>query len=509
MDRGSSSGLGPGHGNGPAPRRNRAFNPTQNSRHNNKTSNNTATRGRRRLSIARNVVTNSTSMSPSADVSSASTVPSTTYVNTPPHSLNQSTIRSRLPRPKNRPRRRPPPPPRTVAIKLIVRHLPPTLSAERFSEIANPYGASTAIWRSFDHGSVENTGSVKRTAHVVRHSVAYLAFSSMDDGLTFYNNFQGFVFSDADSQSQSSPSTHPSTHVAKPSGQPTNHYTVCIERAINQTAPIIKRRSQHVLHGTIEKDLDYQAFLEALENGGDLASIGRPVSATPPLVLPAAKKDSHGPNDDRKSKGKAEVVTPLMEDVRARRKERDLKKKPAKSTLRPTRIKSRVGPAFDSTKGEVESSKAAIRRKKRRGVEVVKVEQSSNALADRRQKPTKAGPSSSTFDRGGNLTRRRDHVGGKTTAGSPAVKHTAGTKLGTNVIKENAFEGPESSPKSDVRSVGRPPYGSSGRGRGKYHGATNGITIHNGGYDREARVPDHGHGSVRLLKKEASNVSKT
>lgn len=509
MDRGSSSGLGPGHGNGPVPRRNRAFNSTQNSRHNNKTSNTAATRGRRRLSIARNVVPNSTFMPPSADVSSASTVPSTTYVNTPPHSMNQSTIRSRLPRPKNRPRRRPPPPPRTVAIKLIVRHLPPTLSAERFSEIANPYGASTAIWRSFDHGSVENTGSVKRTAHVVRHSVAYLAFSSMDDGLTFYNNFQGFVFSDADSQTQSSPSTHPSTHIVKLSGQPTNHYVACIERAINQTTPIVKRRSQHVLHGTIEKDLDYQAFLEALENGGDLSSIGRSVSTTSPSVLPFAKKDSHGPNDDKKAKGKAEVVTPLMEDVRARRKERELKKKPAKSAMRPTRIKSRAGPAFDSTKGDVESSKATIRRKKRRGAEVVKVEQSLNALADRRQKPAKGGPSSLTSDRGGNSTRRRDHIGGKTTPGSSALKHTAGTKLGTNLVKENTFEGPESSPKSDVRLVGRPPFGSGGRGRGKYHGATNGITIRSGGYDRETRVSDHGHGSVRLLKKEASNVSKT
>lgn len=508
MDRGSSSGLGPGHGTGPAPRRNRTVNSAQLSRPNSNASNNAVTRGRRRSSIVRNARTNTTSTSSPAVVSPTTPVSSTTYVNTPPRSNNQSLVPSRLPRPKNRPRRRPPPPPRTVAVKLIVRRLPPTLSAARFFEIANTFGASTAMWRSFDHGSVENTGSVKRTAHVLRHSVAYLAFSSMDDGLTFYNNFQGFVFSDADLQSQASSSTHPPAHAAKSPGQPTSQYAASIERAINQATPLVKRRTQHVLHDTIDKDPDYLAFLDILENGGDLSSLNRSTKTALTSVQPAGEKDFHVVNDDRKVKGKAEIVTPLMEDVRARRKERDLKKKPVKSTVRSTRTKGRPGLAFDLTKGDVESCKASIRRKKRRGAEVVKGEQSFNPPVDRRPKPAKGG-SSSASDRSGNSSRRRDHIDGKTTTGSSAAKQVVGTKLGTNVIRDVKYESLESSPKSDVRLAGRPPSGIGGRGRGKFHGATNGTIAHNGGFDREAKATDHGHGPVRLLKKEASSVSKT
>lgn len=505
MDRGSSSGLGPGHG--PSPRRNRPVNPAQHSRHNTNSSNSTAARGRRRPGIVRNVRANATTTSPSVVVSSASPITATTYSNTPPRPNNPSSARSRLPRSKNRPRRRPPPAPRAVAVKLIVRRLPPTLSAQRFYEIADPHGASNAVWRSFAHGSVESTGSVKRTAHVVRHSVAYLAFSSMEDGLAFYNNFQGYVFSEAASQSQLSQSSQPLTHVVKPATQSVNHYVACIERAINQTTPTVKRRSQHVLHGTIEKDADYQTFLKTLENGGDLSSIGRPTTTISPAQL-ATDKDSHSSSGGKKLRGKAEIVTPLMEDVRARRKERDLKKKPPKSVARPTRTKTRSGPPFDSSKGDVESSKAAIRRKKRRGIEVAKGEQSTNTLPDRRQKPAKGGPSSSASDRSANSSRRRDRVDGKVAAGPSAIKHAISGKASPSTGVAS-IQGAESSLKSDVRSVGRTSFGTGGRGRGKYHGATNGIVVPNGGYDREARAADHGHGSVRLLKKEASNVGKT
>lgn len=54
-----------------------------------------------------------------------------------------------------------------------------------------------------------------------------------NDGLTFYNNFQGSAFPDADLQHQTSPSTHLPTYAAS------------IERAMNHTTPLAKAPYLH------------------------------------------------------------------------------------------------------------------------------------------------------------------------------------------------------------------------------------------------------------------------
>lgn len=496
MDRGTGAASSPAHSSGPGPRRQRPLNVGQYSRPST-LSNGSATRGRRRPGNPRPVRSGTSSLASSSVVSTPSTIPS------PQGSRpnNQAFIRSRPPRPKNRPRRRIPPPP-TAVIKLIVRRLPPTLPANKFFEIADANGAAPAVWRSYVLGSVECTGSVKRTIHVVRHSVAYFSFSSMDDAINFHNKFQGYVFADnlqtTTNQSQA--------QVVKSVTHSTSQYVASIERAINQTTPLLRRRNQHALHNTIEKDADYQNFLKTLESGCDPTPPAHPVGGTAPAAQSTIIKNGLHLNDDKRAKGKTQIVTPLMEDVRARRKERDLKKKATKMVIRTVRTKGRPILVTDVGKSEpnISSKAAAARRKKRRGSESSKGEQQHTPVVTSRPTPTKTGAASISSERDGKTFRRRDEIM-KVSNVTSSVKFSG--RSTTNIA--GSPEGSESSSVADKRPSRHTPSGRGGRGRGKYRVATNGIVGQSNGYDHHVPATEHAHAPVRLLKKEASNVNKT
>lgn len=214
-------------------------------------------------------------------------------------------------------------------MKVAVRRLPPTLSSAEFASVADDLGASRAVWRSFIRGTVEATGSVKRTTQVAKHGTAYLGFEKIEDAVSFYNEFNGFRFFDGGIE-----------------------YFSSVERAINQNTPPIGRRSQGVLNrGCIEKDADYLSFLRALEEEAD--------EGTGVGLKQAVER---GGEQQVKSKMKVDVVTALMEDVRARRKNRFEKKK-GKGTVRCRRpVERRVEREAKAGGGESRVG----RRKKRR-----------------------------------------------------------------------------------------------------------------------------------------------
>lgn len=384
-----------------------------------------------------------------------------------------------------------------MAAKLIVRRLPPSLTAEEFAAAADPKGADKAIWRSFYSGSVESTGSVKRTAQVVRHSVAYLAFAKMEDAAQFNSEFNGFKFIET---GRMNGKTNDNSSL-----QTGSDYYARIERAMWQTVPPLgRRRHPPPIEGTIESDPDYLRFLKNLEadaqhNAGSSVS-GGPSSSAFPSTL-SDKSESQSEKVGGQAPAKAEVITSLMEDVRARRRERDEKKKTSKPPLRAPRGKARHHAVVDSPETPEPVSKAAVRRKKRRGGEF---QNGSKAPADtqsqRRNTPTKQPP---IARRAGPVPRREEGNARPERSTVPARK---GPPYPTNGTIPN---GGGATVKGNVR--GPPPrqrYGRGPRPKGKPNAPQNGVTRSPGRVDHPG-ISDDTQGSVRLLKKEASNGSKT
>ncbi|KAI0567507.1 Nonsense-mediated mRNA decay protein [Gracilaria domingensis] len=282
----------------------------------------------------------------------------------------QAATRSR-PRPKNRARKRPPPP--TIAVKLVVRRLPPTLTAEQFSSYADPNGADKALWTAYYPGKVEAVGAVKRSAQVVRHSIAYLAFEKLEDASNFFHQFDAFKFVDT-------------AKTVDSSLQCGTDYYARVERAMYQsTPPLNRRRPPSSLEGTIENDPDYLTFLAELK--GDAEREQNELAAT--LASASTIVARPGANENENSAAKKQVITPLMEDVRARRRERDERKK-AKAAVRGGRSKPRgnapqppSAPPANKSNERAESSKVNTRRKKRRGGDNVNVSKREEPVQDR------------------------------------------------------------------------------------------------------------------------------
>lgn len=191
-------------------------------------------------------------------------------------------------------------------IKVVVRRLPPRMAGEQFFEDAGPRGASLAVWRSYHEGSVGGAPASKRAALFTRHSTAYLAFASIAHAAALFDALNGHRYLD------------PKTGV---------EYVARVERAMFQVVPrtaYYASKKLSALHGTIEADPHYQRFLHDFRMERQHAE----PTATALRV---------------KGKGAQPVtLTKLMEDVRARRKERDERKTP-KPAARSARRRGRRG----------------------------------------------------------------------------------------------------------------------------------------------------------------------
>lgn len=407
-------------------------------------------------------------------------------------------------RPKNRSRRRPPPLP-TVALKLVVRRLPPALTDAQFAIIADPRGASKAIWRSYMQGSLsEPPGSVKRAPIINRHSVAYLGFATVEDAAAFAHAFHAFKI----------PDPRPGANA---------EFVARVERALFQnTPPPVRRKSPPPIQGTIESDPDYIAFVENLQTERNEATrVGIPsVAQTAALFesksasqnATADVSDKHSPSvhlDDRSRRkppnGSSVVLTPLMEDVRARRRERDHKKKFTKTSIRPARLKGRQITVVDPKASPDGGSKNA-RKKKRRGANEPSTPVRSKRIDDVASPPTPADKNST--QRVGTPNGRRP-----TSILRRDDADMNGRKNGTMPVKaspsrENGVLGAADGSGGSRVGTGRPRSGRRGRGKDKSNVAMNGQISSPVRKDQQIGS-EVTHGSVRLLKKETSNGTKT
>lgn len=251
------------------------------------------------------------------------------------------------------PARQPPP---HVEVKLVVRRLPPRISKEEFFEEADRRGADKAIWRAFYPGSVASnvTASVKRAGLSTRHSVAYFAFSTYAHAVALFRALNGQRFVETKNGIE---------------------YIARVERSMNQSVPLITtQRKPPAVQGTIESDTHYLAFLEEFkteqtaEYARSPTQVGQPsdnphqqrstVAASSSVLENSRNAQSaQGSPTDEIGRSKAQsggalqshlvsttsaiTLTPLMEDVRAKRRERDERKLPKTPNTRATRRRGR------------------------------------------------------------------------------------------------------------------------------------------------------------------------
>ena len=312
-------------------------------------------------------------------------------------------------------------------------------------------------------GSVENTGSVKRTAYVASHSVAYLGFEKLEQALAFNDAFNGHKFVD----------TAKTTSGSLQSG---SEYFASVERAMSQNVPPLQRRNPHPVTGTIEADSDYQAFLKNLES-----ELEAPISLRQPSSLSPSSPEGKRPRKD--------VVTPLMEEIRTKRKERDEKKK-TKSVPRSARKGNQ--PIEQNTADPV--GKTISRKKKRRGSEAANSSKRDDTHATERKNSGKA-------DRNIAITPRRDDENRSTNSHASASNKSPSSFTNAGATVPNGSKTPS-------RSSNRPRYGRGSRGKGKFSPNQHGPPG-NGGSRAAHHSQDSLHSSVRVLKKEASATSAT
>lgn len=393
-------------------------------------------------------------------------------------------------RPRNRRRKlereRPPPAP-TVTIKLIVRRLPPNLSAEQFAKVADPVGASKAIWKSFAPGSASEGGGLKKVRQVSRHGVAHLGFASWPDAGTFADAFDGFRFAEEGEGG---------TYIAR------------VERAMSQAVPPLQKRKPIPLEGMIENDSDYVAFVKKLEeerrkevNHSAALSVTQTAAIFPGKAQLVDK--------EVKNKAKVNLTTPLIEDVRARRKERDQKKKSTKPIPRPPRAKGRpivVSDPSAKTDAAAKAAASARRKKQRRGDfggPSKKAEEPATPL------PRKGGRVPLNGRRPGPTVERRDSDHKPLNGSIYPNPNLPYHYVGSSASAPNGHNGSE---KGSISRSGRSRSGRGGRSRGKPGSSMGSIGHRSPTRDVKDTLRaslEVSHGPVRLLRKETSNGNKT
>lgn len=380
-----------------------------------------------------------------------------------------------------------------------------------FAEAADPAGGSKAVWRSFAPGSASAaSGAVKRLRQVTRHAVAYLAFASLDDAVAFSDTFIGTKFQDPD---------------ALPGSQP-QEFIARVERAPWQAvSPLNKRVRPSPIQGTIESDPDYLAFVERLEDEAkrEVSRAGALTVAQTSAMFPVKNAGAASASQSGSDKGDtaaggvlttrgkvgavalkgSELITPLMEDVRARRMERDQKKKAIKSVSRPPRSKGRqivvIDPAIRQQgepprKGSSSSSRRKKQRDRARAAENATKKQ-EEAQAHKRVN----GSVPINGRRGGGGVARRGVIEPRMNGNVHPNAKGSTYQNGAAASDANGFggNGKGNGPRG---GSGRPRAGRGGRPKAQYNP---------GPASAASGSIDGSHASVRLLKKETSNGHKT
>lgn len=356
-------------------------------------------------------------------------------------------------------------------------------------------------------GVVEQTGSVKRTMHVVRHSTAFLAFDRVEDALLFETGINGKKIADP-------------MKTASPSLQAGYDYFAKVERAMSQVVPQNSKYPQQA--GTIEKDSHYQQFLTNLEEEHNQRP--SPLAQPSSLAPPSSKRDNKL------------TITALMEDVRSRRKDRETKRKP-KSSPRPPR-KSRIihvekSPDHVRVHHQQQHSPHAIhsphpkqtphgkKKGKRRGGEPspspVHIQRRNEGPSQERRGPIiKHSPHH--VDRRNNTFPRQNNNSNSPSADAIRAVPTPPPRNSPYNSNNNVVAEPHTpNGTHNQNGVLKGPFPRQTNGRSRYNrgrgkGRMNHSHMAAGGGANRAPIPASDGpvgGSVRLLKKEASNVSKT
>lgn len=186
--------------------------------------------------------------------------------------------------------------------KLIIRQLPPRLREEAFYEAAKPFGIDKARWKMF----VPGEEPVRQTAPS-KPSYAYVAFSYLSDAVKFKEGFDGHRFAN---------------------GRTGLECFAVVERAPFQVVPRPARKKLLANDNAIESDSAYLAFLAEYEEEqkSEKARGNVSLGQTAALFANGSEATEANGSADVKKRKKAVIVTPLIENVRAKRRERDARK---------------------------------------------------------------------------------------------------------------------------------------------------------------------------------------
>eukprot|EP00879_Flechtneria_rotunda_P005703 GHRR01006004.1.p1 GENE.GHRR01006004.1~~GHRR01006004.1.p1 ORF type:complete len:554 (+),score=244.95 GHRR01006004.1:250-1911(+) len=245
--------------------------------------------------------------------------------------------------------------PATERTKVVIRNLPPTLTADAFTATINKHVQGTYDWMAYYPGKV----SLKRTAF----SRAFINFSTAEAVFAFKGKFDGHVF------------------VSTRGTQ----YRCSVEYAPFQKVPATNQK-RLAMEGTIDKDPDYQTFVKALEEG--------------PKSLPTAQAQLEAQEAaSAADEATGPVITPLMAFLQkkyestpftgkrsskaSRRKEipRLTPVDEARAVVKPVKGRRKLGRSSDAAM-DVDASTAAAA-----------AGAAEHALKGTRQKPVKPGRS--------------------------------------------------------------------------------------------------------------------
>lgn len=162
--------------------------------------------------------------------------------------------------------------------KVVIRHLPPTITKDSLLPLIDSSFAGRYNWFSFHPPKI--------TSHKHAFSRAYIDFNTPDDVIDFAHFFNGHVFLN----------------------ERGTHFKVTVEYAPSQRVPNHSSKKQKqpkdARDGTIFKDPDYLQFLQ---------QIAKPVDNLPSAEIQLDKRESSASGKD------IPIVTPLMDFVRHKR----------------------------------------------------------------------------------------------------------------------------------------------------------------------------------------------
>ncbi|KAK7302375.1 hypothetical protein RJT34_13263 [Clitoria ternatea] len=199
--------------------------------------------------------------------------------------------------------------------KVVLRHLPPSISESSLLSQIDPSFASRYNWLSFRPGKISHKHS--------SYSRAYIDFKTPEDVLDFAHFFDGHVFVN----------------------EKGTRFKVMVEYAPSQRVPRHCPYKKDARDGTIYKDSEYLEFLELL---------AKPVENLPSAEIQLEKREA-----ERSGAAKdIPIITPLMDFVRQKR----AAKGPRRS-LSNGKVSRRAGTASNGSPSSAPSRRGAGKKR--------------------------------------------------------------------------------------------------------------------------------------------------